>query len=205
MSRGLVTIWTEQLCRRAQQHSLFVGSKSRSHFHSLTPVLTSLPHLWYCPDTRKVTTVTESLSPSVLLLFRCSLCLTLCDPMDCSTPGFPVLHYPPEFAHIHVLWVDDAIQPSHPLSSPSPPALSLSQHQGLFQRVSSSHQVAKVLELQHQSSKLLVIRSLISLDPGIIVDIKQTSGYMHSILEAVECWRHNRNITSLSERWTSCS
>ena len=100
---------------------------------------------------------------------------------------------------------DDAIQPSHPLSSPSPPALSLSQHQGLFQRVSSSHQVAKVLELQHQSSKLLVIRSLTSLDPGVIVDIKQTSGYMHSILEAVECWRHNRNITSLSERWTSCS
>ena len=143
MSRGLVTIWTEQLCRRAQQHSLFVGSKSRSHFHSLTPVLTSLPHLWYCPDTRKVTTVTESLSPSVLLLFRCSLCLTLCDPMDCSTPGFPVLHYPPEFAHIHVLWVDDAIQPSHPLSSPSPPSLNLSQHQGLSKWVSSLHQMAE--------------------------------------------------------------
>ena len=61
-------------------------------------------------------------------------CLTLCDPMDCSTPGFPDTHYLPEFAHVH--WVDDAIQPSHPLSSPSSPALSLSQYQGLFQRVS---------------------------------------------------------------------
>ena len=60
-------------------------------------------------------------------------CLTLCDPMDCSTPGFPVHHYLPEFAQTHVHWVSDAIQPSHPLPSPSPPALSLSQHQGLFQ------------------------------------------------------------------------
>ena len=80
-------------------------------------------------------------------------CLTLCDPMDCSTPGPPVHHQLPELAQTHVHWVGDAIQPSHPLSFPSPPAFSLSQHQGLFQRVSSSHQVAKVLEfqLQHQS------------------------------------------------------
>ena len=80
-------------------------------------------------------------------------CLTLCDLMDCSMPGFLVLHYLPEFAQTHVHWVADAIQPSHPLSCPSPPALNLSQHQGLFQWVSSLHQVAKVLEfqLQHQS------------------------------------------------------
>ena len=63
---------------------------------------------------------------------------------------FPVLHHRPEFAQTHVNWVSDAIQPSHPLSSPSPPALNLSQHQGLFQWVGSSHQVAKVLELQLQ-------------------------------------------------------
>ena len=56
---------------------------------------------------------------------------TLCDPMDCSMPGFPVLHYLPEFAQTHVHWVGDAIQQSHPLSPPSPPALNLSQHQGL--------------------------------------------------------------------------
>ena len=60
------------------------------------------------------------------------LCSTLCDPMDCSTPGFPVLHYLPEFAQTHVHWVDDAIQLSHPLLPPSPPALNLSQHQDFF-------------------------------------------------------------------------
>ena len=80
-------------------------------------------------------------------------CLTLWDPMDCSTPGLPVHHQLPECTQTHVHWVGDAIQPSHPLSSPSPPALNLSQHQGLFQWVSSLYQVAKVLEfqLQHQS------------------------------------------------------
>ena len=79
------------------------------------------------------------------------LCPTLCDPMDCIMPGFPVLHYLSEFAQIHVHWVSDAIQLSHPLSSPYPLAFNLSQYQSLFQRVSSSHQMAKVLELQHQS------------------------------------------------------
>ena len=80
-------------------------------------------------------------------------CPTLCNPMDCSTPGLPVHHQLPEFAQTHVHRVSDAIQLSHPLSSPSPPAFNLSQHQGLFQWVSSLHQVAKVLEfqLQHQS------------------------------------------------------
>ena len=81
------------------------------------------------------------------------LCLILCDPVDCSTPGLPVHHQLPEFTQTHVHWVGDAIQPSHPLSPPSPPAFNLSQHQGLFQWVSSLCQVAKVLEfqLQHQS------------------------------------------------------
>ena len=65
-------------------------------------------------------------------------CLTLCNPMDCSAPGFPVLHHLPEFAQTHVHWVGDTIQPSHPLSSPSPPAFNLSQHQGLFKWVSSA-------------------------------------------------------------------
>ena len=77
-------------------------------------------------------------------------CPTLCDPMDCSTPGFHVHHQLPELAEIYVYWVGDAIQSAHPLPSPSPPAFHLSQHQGLFQWVSSSHQVAKVLELQLQ-------------------------------------------------------
>ena len=64
-------------------------------------------------------------------------CPTLCNPMDCSTPGFPVLHHLPELVQTRVHWISDAIQPSHPLLSPSPPAFSLSQHQGLFQWVSS--------------------------------------------------------------------
>ena len=77
------------------------------------------------------------------------LCPTLCDHMDYSTPGFPVLHHLLRLAQTHVHQVSDAIQPSHPLSSPSP-ALNLFQHQGLFQWVSSLHQVAKVLEFQVQ-------------------------------------------------------
>jgi len=75
---------------------------------------------------------------------------TLCDLMDCSMSGFPVLHHLLELAQTHVHWVVNAIQPSHPLSSPSLPAFNLSQHQGLFQWVSSSHQVTKVLGLQLQ-------------------------------------------------------
>ena len=77
----------------------------------------------------------------------------LCDPMDCGTPGFPVLHNFLKFAQTRVYWIGDAIQPSHPLSPPSPPALNLSQHQSLFQWAGSSHQVTKVLELllHHQS------------------------------------------------------
>ena len=92
-----------------------------------------------------------------LISFYCcslaQLCLTLRDPINCSMPGFSVLQHLLELVQTHVHWVSDAIQPSHPLLSPFPPAFSLSQHQSLFQWVSSSHQVAKVLEfqLQHQS------------------------------------------------------
>ena len=80
-------------------------------------------------------------------------CPTLCDPMDCSTPGLPVHHPLLELTQTHVCHIGDAMQPSHPLSSPSPLAFHLSQHQDHFKWVSSSHQVAKVLEfqLQHQS------------------------------------------------------
>ena len=77
-------------------------------------------------------------------------CPTICDPMDCSTPGLPVHHQILELIQTHVHWVGHAIQPSHTLSPPSPPAFNLSQHQGLFKRVSSLHQVAKVLEFQLQ-------------------------------------------------------
>ena len=75
-------------------------------------------------------------------------CPTLCDPMNCSTPGLPVHHQLPEFSETHVHRVSDAIQPSHPLLSSSPLAPNFSQHQSLFQWVNSSHEVAKVLEFQ---------------------------------------------------------
>ena len=75
-------------------------------------------------------------------------CPTLCDPRNYSTPGLPVHHQFPEFTQTHVHWASDAIQPSHPLSFPSPPAPNPSQHQSLFQWVNSSHEVAKVLEFQ---------------------------------------------------------
>ena len=79
------------------------------------------------------------------------LCPTLCNPVNRSTPGLSVHHQLPEFTQTHVHWVGDAIQPSHPLSSPSPPAPNPSQHQSLFQWINSSHEVAKVLEFQHHS------------------------------------------------------
>ena len=94
-------------------------------------------------------------SPPLVVQFSsiAQSCPTLCNPMNHSTPGLPVHHQLLEFTQTHPHRVGDAIQPSHPLSSPSPPALNLYQHQGLFQRVISSHEVAKLLEfqLQHQS------------------------------------------------------
>ena len=99
-----------------------------------------LATLWSRYDSVQFSSVTQS-------------CPTLYNPMNCSMPGFPVHHQLPEFTQTHVHWVSDAIQPSHPLSSPSPPAPNPSQHQSLFQWVNSSHEAAKVLEfqLQHQS------------------------------------------------------
>ena len=79
-------------------------------------------------------------------------CPTLCDPMNCSTPGLPVHHQLPEFTQTHVHRVGDALQPSHPLSSPSPPAPNPSQHQSLFQWLNSSHKVAKVLGFSASAS-----------------------------------------------------
>ena len=90
---------------------------------------------WICHDSIQFSSVAQS-------------CPTLWDPMNRSTPGLPVHHQLPEFTQTHVHWVSDAIQPSHPRPSPSPPAPNPSQQQSLFQWVSSSHEVAKVLEFQ---------------------------------------------------------
>ena len=108
-------------------------------------------HFYYaCTNT----TVPDNLSsPSVQSSSVTQSCPTLCDPMNCSMPGLPVHHQLLEFTQTHVHWVSDAVQPSHPLLSPSPPIPNSSQHHGLFQWVNSSHEVAKVLEFQlrHQS------------------------------------------------------
>ena len=118
--------------------------------------------MWYWRRLLRVLWTARRSNQSILKDQYSSLtqsCLTLCDPMDCSTPGILVLHHLLELAQTHVHRVGDAIQPSHPLSSPSS-AFNLSQHQGLFQWVGSSHQVARVLELQlqlqHQSFQWIV-------------------------------------------------
>ena len=90
------------------------------------------------------------ISPLCSVQFSHSVVSNSLRPMNHSTPGLPVHHQLPEFTQTHVHWVGEAIQPSHPLSSPSPPVLNLSQHQGLFKWVCASHQVAKVLEFQLQ-------------------------------------------------------
>ena len=111
----------------------------------INPVWTSSISRFMCCWNLAWRIVSMPLFNSVQLLSRVWLFVT---PMDCSTPGLLVHYQLLEFTQTHVHWVGDAIQPSHPLSSPSPPALNLSQHQGLFKWVSSSHQVAKVLKFQ---------------------------------------------------------
>ena len=102
-------------------------------------------------------------------------CSILCSSMDCSTPGFPVLHCLAEFTQTHVHWVSDAIQPPHPLLSPSPPSLNLSQHQGLFHWVGSIYQVAKVLELQHGSLQWIFRIDFLLELTGLILQSKALS------------------------------
>ena len=109
-------------------------------------------------------------------------CLTLCDPINHSTTGLPVHHQLPEFTQTHDHWVGDAIQPSHPLSSPSPFAPNPSQHQGLFQWVSSSLQGTKVLEfqLQHQSFQWTPRADLFRMD---WLDLLAVQGTLKSLLQ----------------------
>ena len=140
--------------------------------------------------------------------------------MDCSTPGSPVLHYLSEFAQSHVLWVSDAIQPSHPLWLPSPPALNLSQHQGLFQWVCSLHQVAKstrasaslsVLPVNIQGWLPLWLTDLISLQSkGLSRIFSKTTVQRHQFFSTQPPLQSNSHIRAwLLEialaRWTFVS
>ena len=118
-------------------------------------------------------------------------CPTLCDPVNHSTPGLPVHHQLPESTQTHVHWVGDAIQTSHPLSSPSPPALNLSQHQGLFQWVNSSHQVAKILSFSFSISPSNEHPGLISFRMNWL-DLLAVQGTLKSLLQ-----HHSSKASSL--------
>ena len=119
-------------------------------------------------------------------------CPTLCDPMSHSTPGLPVHHQLLEFTPTHVHWVSDAIQPSHPLLSPSPPALNLSQHQGLFKWVSPSHQVAKVLV--SASTSVLPVNTQDWSPLGDGLDLLLVQGTLKSLLQ------HHSSEASILQR-----
>ena len=121
----------------------------------------SLPYLFH--SLFFVLNLIESPITSEMFSSVAQSCPTLCDPMDCSTPGLPAHHQLPEFTQTHVHWVGYAIQPFHPLLFPSFPAFSLSQHQGLIKLVNSSHQVAKVLEFSFNISPSNEYSGLISL------------------------------------------
>ena len=137
----------------------------------------------------------------------------LCNPMDCSTPGFRVHHQLLELAQTHVYPVGDAIQPSHPLSSPSPPAFNLSQHQGLFQGVSSLHQVAKVLEfqLQHHSfqrnPKADLLQNGLVGSPCSPRDSQESSltPQFKSINSSVLSFLYSPTLTSIHDDWKNHS
>ena len=140
-------------------------------------------------------------------------CPTLWDPMNHSTPGLSVHHQPLEFTQTHACRVGDAIQPSHPVSSPSPPALNPSQHQGIFQWVNSSHEVAKVLEfrLQHQSFQWTPRTDL--LQDGLVGspcsprDSQESSPtpQFKSISSSALSFLHSPTLTSRHDHWKNHS
>ena len=127
--------------------------------------------------------------------------------MNCNTPGFPVLHQWLELAQTHVHWISNTIQPSHPLSSLFLPAFSLSQYQGLFQWGSSSHQVAKVLELQHQSFQWIFrtdfLQDWLVGSPCSPKDSQESSPTLqfNSINSLALSFLHNPTLTSIYDYW----
>ena len=168
--------------------------------------------------------ITESLccteEINTTLLINCQFfssvtqsCPTLCNPMNCSTPGLPVHHQLLEFTQTHVHRVGDAIQPSHPLLSPFPPAFNLYRHQGLFKWVRSLHQVAKVLEfqLQHQSFQWTPRTDL--LQDGLVGspcsprDSQESSPtpQFKSINSSVLSFLYSPTLTSIHDHWENHS
>ena len=140
-------------------------------------------------------------------------CPTLCNPMDCSRPGFPVYHQLPEPTQIHIHCISDAIQPFHPLSSPSPLAPNLSQHQSLFQWVNSSHEVAKVLEFQLQHHSLQTNPRADLLQSGLVGspcsprDSQESSPtpQLKSISSLALSFLYSPTLTSIHDYWKNHS
>ena len=140
-------------------------------------------------------------------------CPTLCDPMNPSTPGLPVHHHLPEFTQTHDHRVRDAIQPSHPLLSPSPPAPNPSQHQSLFQWVNFSHEVAKVLEfqLQHHSfqrnPRAYLLQNGLVGSPCSPRDSQKSSPtpWFKSINSSALSFPHSPTLTSIHDHWKNHS
>ena len=149
--------------------------------------------------------------PSVQFSSVAQLCPTLCDPMNCSTLGFPVHHQHLELAQTHVHQVGDTIQPSHPLSPPPPPAYNLSQNQSLFQWISSLHQMAKVLELRlqlqfFQYSWLISFR-IDWLDPPAVQGTLKSLQHHSSKASTLQCsvWQHINEWMLLPSLSSLCS
>ena len=138
---------------------------------------------------------------------------TVCNPTDCSTPGFPVHHQLPELTQTHVHRLSDTIQPSHPLSFPSPPGFNLSQYQSLFKWVSSSYQVARVLEfqLQHQSFQWIFrtdfLQKWLVVSPCSPWDNQESSptSQFKSISSSVLSLLYSPTLTSIRDYWINHS
>ena len=138
---------------------------------------------------------------------------TLCDPMNRSTPGLPVLHQLPQFTQTRIHWLSDAIQTSHPLSSPSPPSLNTSQHQSLLQWVNSSHQVAKVLEFQLQHDSLQRNPRAGLIQNGLVGSLcsprdsqeSSPTPQFKSITSSALSLLHSPTLTSIHDHWKNHS
>ena len=162
------------LSREDRCHMVFTFLATPSHMKFKCPTGTENQWIWNTKQFIKIHS--ESVSSVPLS------CPTLCNPVDCRMPGFPIHHQLPELAQTHVHWVGDAIQPSYPLLSPSPPAFNLSQHQGLFQGVGSSHQGAKLLELHFSISPSNEYSGLISFRMDWF-DLLAVQGTLKSLLQ----------------------
>ena len=189
---GQCDLWGEGKVKRlAGQRDMLGAFAQKPHLLFWTPVFSS---------SLEFSSVTQS-------------CPTLCDPMDHSMPGLPVHHQLQEFTQTHAHWVGDAIQQSHPLSSPSPPVLNLSQHQVLFQRVSSLHQVAKVLDfqLQHQSFQWIFktdfLEHCLAWSPCFPRDSQESSPtpQFKSINSSVLSFLYSPTLTSIHDHWKNHS